>query len=204
MILEKYKGKTTGDFLLPVFPIMTYNRQLKRIAKLCQISKNMSSHLARHTFATLALTKGVSIESVSKMLGHTNINTTQIYARITDRKVGNEMKVFAGNVKQLDSQMQLTVAQKDVPIEDIFKSLKINANRTSDIIWKNLTEKVWNSITTIERHTFYTTIENMNSKPKTMCDFYVILIDYFLENVFSPCDNNVLVETAFTNTEYLQ
>ena len=94
-ILEKYEGKAQGNLLLPIFNRQTYNHLLKEVAKVCGISKNMSSHLARHTFATLTLTKGVSIESVSKMLGHTNISTTQIYAKITDKKIGNEMSMFA-------------------------------------------------------------------------------------------------------------
>jgi site-specific recombinase XerD len=64
----------------------------------------VSSHLARHTFGTLALTKGVSIESVSKMLGHTNIRTTQIYARITDKKIGNDMEMLAGKLESMETK----------------------------------------------------------------------------------------------------
>jgi site-specific recombinase XerD len=99
MLLEKYTGTTKGNLLFPVCNNSIYNKQLKAVATLCGISKNMTSHLARHTFATLALTKGVSIESVSKMLGHTSITTTQIYARITDKKIGTEMEIFAEKVK---------------------------------------------------------------------------------------------------------
>lgn len=62
-------------------------------------------HLARHTFATYLLTKGVSIESVSKMLGHTNIKTTQIYARILDTKIGEDMSQFADRIKGLEEIM---------------------------------------------------------------------------------------------------
>lgn len=61
-------------------------------------------HICRHTFATLTLSKGVSIESVSKMLGHTNIRTTQIYARITDSKISNDMDDFASKVKGLSDK----------------------------------------------------------------------------------------------------
>ncbi|WP_279173030.1 tyrosine-type recombinase/integrase, partial [Tannerella forsythia] len=64
---------------------------LKEIADLCNIRKPLSFHMARHTFATMSLSKGVPIESVSKMLGHTNIKTTQIYARITNKKIEQDM-----------------------------------------------------------------------------------------------------------------
>ena len=66
---------------------------LKEIADICGIKKNLTFHLARHTFATTTtLSKGVPIETVSKMLGHTNIETTQIYARITNSKIGSDMQ----------------------------------------------------------------------------------------------------------------
>lgn len=68
---------------------------LKEIADLCGIKKRLSYHLARHTFATMLLSKGVPIESVSKMLGHTNIKTTQIYARITNKKIEQDMMQVA-------------------------------------------------------------------------------------------------------------
>ena len=66
---------------------------LKEIADVCGIKKNLTFHLARHTFATTTtLSKGIPIETVSKMLGHTNIETTQIYARITNSKIGSDMQ----------------------------------------------------------------------------------------------------------------
>ena len=66
---------------------------LKEIADVCGIKKNLTFHLARHTFATTTtLAKGVPIETVSKMLGHTNIETTQIYARITNNKISSDMQ----------------------------------------------------------------------------------------------------------------
>lgn len=65
---------------------------LKEIADLCGIEKKLTSHIARHTFATtVTLLNGVPIESVSKMLGHTNIRTTQHYAKILDIKVSEDM-----------------------------------------------------------------------------------------------------------------
>lgn len=68
----------------------TYDRHLKRIGKLIGFPHNLSSHIGRHTFATWALSNGVPIEIVSKMLGHTNINTTQIYAKILAKDVENQ------------------------------------------------------------------------------------------------------------------
>lgn len=100
-ILEKYRGFAENDLVLPVGCLPIYNRHLKELAKLCNINKTITSHLARHTFATLTLTKGVSIESVSKMLGHTNIQTTQIYAKITAKKISNEMNAFAEKINEM-------------------------------------------------------------------------------------------------------
>ncbi len=66
----------------------------------CETIKNLTFHMARHTFATtVTLSKGVSIESVSKMLGHTNIKTTQIYARITNEKISSDMHILAEKLK---------------------------------------------------------------------------------------------------------
>ena len=62
------------------------NEYLKEIAALCGINERLTTHCGRHSFSTLMLTKGISIESVSKMLGHTNITTTQIYAKVVDEK----------------------------------------------------------------------------------------------------------------------
>ena len=78
--------------LLPVLSNQKMNTYLKEIADVCGISKELTYHIARHTFATtVTLGNGVSIESVSKMLGHTNIRTTQHYAKILDQQVSQEM-----------------------------------------------------------------------------------------------------------------
>lgn len=95
-ILKKYELKRDGNYLLPVMSNAKYNLYLKEIAELCCIQKNVTSHLARHTFATtVTYTNGVSIESISKMLGHTKISTTQIYARIVDKTISDEMDKLA-------------------------------------------------------------------------------------------------------------
>jgi site-specific recombinase XerD len=104
-ILDKYKGKLPDNRVLPVPSNQKMNAYLKEIGTVCGIQKELTFHLARHTFATLTLSKGVSIESVSKMLGHTNIKTTQIYARITDAKVSHDMNAFAGKVKNMEEKL---------------------------------------------------------------------------------------------------
>ena len=81
-------------------------KKLKPVMKECGIDKPISAHCARHGFATMALTNGMPIESVSRVLGHTNIVTTQIYARITTQKLdndltmlGNKLNVSFNNIK---------------------------------------------------------------------------------------------------------
>jgi site-specific recombinase XerD len=103
-ILDKYEGTLPDNRILPVPSNQKMNAYLKEIGTLCEIDKELTFHLARHTFATLTLSKGVSIESVSKMLGHTNIKTTQIYAKITDSKISHDMSVFAGRVKGMEEK----------------------------------------------------------------------------------------------------
>jgi site-specific recombinase XerD len=93
-ILAKYKEHPMcicDNRLLPVKSNQKQNEYLKEIATLCNINKHLTTHTARHTFATLMMTKKVSMESVSKMLGHTNLKTTQIYAKIVAEKVNDEM-----------------------------------------------------------------------------------------------------------------
>ena len=97
-ILEKYRNhpvaKNTKK-LLPVPSNQKTNAYLKEIAACCGITKALTFHIARHTFATtVTLTNGVPIESVSKMLGHKKLQTTQHYAKILDEKVSKDMKVL--------------------------------------------------------------------------------------------------------------
>ena len=91
-ILKKYESTRINGYLLPVLSNAKYNLYLKEIATTLGIQKRVTSHLARHTFATaVTYANGVSIESISKMLGHTKLATTQIYARIVDQTVSKEM-----------------------------------------------------------------------------------------------------------------
>jgi site-specific recombinase XerD len=98
-ILDNYKDHPVCIYdnrLLPVRSNQKQNEYLKEIAELCNINKKLTTHAARHTFATLMITKGVTMESVSSMLGHTNLKTTQIYGKIVAEKVTNEMDVING------------------------------------------------------------------------------------------------------------
>ena len=98
-ILNKYEGKLKNGQLLPVISNQKMNDYLKEIAIVCGIDKNVTFHLARHTFATtITLANGVPIESVSKMLGHTDIRTTQIYAKVVDTKLSNDMELLAQKI----------------------------------------------------------------------------------------------------------
>jgi len=97
-ILEKYAHDpycVANGKLLPISTNQKMNAYLKEIADLCGITKNLTVHLARHTFATtVTLCNDVPIETVSRMLGHRSIKTTQHYAKILDRKVSSDMQLL--------------------------------------------------------------------------------------------------------------
>lgn len=99
-ILKKYSGLENGK-LLPIHTNQKMNEYLKEIAALCGINKRLTTHCGRHSFSTLMLTKGISIESVSKMLGHTNITTTQIYAKVLNQKIFTEVNKVRGELDNL-------------------------------------------------------------------------------------------------------
>jgi site-specific recombinase XerD len=100
-LLIKYENHPMTEVSGTLFPVITnekLNLYLKEIAEAAGITKNLTFHMARHTFATtVTLTNGVPIETVSKMLGHTKIATTQIYARVIERKVSDDMN----NLRQI-------------------------------------------------------------------------------------------------------
>lgn len=99
-LIERYRGVSKKGYILPILSNQKMNQYLKDVAKACGIEKNITFHMARHTFATtVTLSQGVPIESVSKMLGHTQIKTTQIYARITNEKISRDMAVLAEKMK---------------------------------------------------------------------------------------------------------
>ncbi len=109
-IMTKYKNHPKSTIKGSIFPYISnqdLNRNLKIIAEVCEINKYMSFHLARHTFATaVTLKNGVPIETVSKMLGHTKITTTQIYADVDEEKIIEDM---AGVEARLNNRKERSV-----------------------------------------------------------------------------------------------
>ncbi len=96
-IIEKYKnhpGCLAKGVVLPVPSNQKMNSYLKEIADVCGINKTLSTHIARHTFACVAIANRVSMESIAKMLGHSDIKTTKIYARLMDKSVAEEMNAM--------------------------------------------------------------------------------------------------------------
>ncbi len=111
-IINRYKNHSFCEKynkLLPVNSNQKYNAYLKEIAEICGIKKTLTSHMARHTFATtVTLSNGVPLETVSKMLGHTKLSTTQIYAKVLDTKVSQDMgalkSILAGKSKSAETK----------------------------------------------------------------------------------------------------
>ena len=102
-IIDKYKSNASlleNGRLLPIYSNQMINRTLRDIANACGIRKKVTFHVARHTFATaITLSNGVPIETVSKLLGHTKLSTTQIYARVVEKKVGEDMQNLMATMK---------------------------------------------------------------------------------------------------------
>ncbi|MBP0904022.1 site-specific integrase [Mariniflexile gromovii] len=99
-IIKKYNGNIESDSgLLPVYTNQRLNVYLKEITALLEIKKNITFHSARHTFATtVTLSNGVPIETVSKLLGHSKLSTTQVYARVIEEKVSVDMKTLSNKL----------------------------------------------------------------------------------------------------------
>lgn len=110
-LIHKYSNHpkcVNEDRILPVLSNQKMNSYLKEIGDVCGIQKEITFHMARHSFATsITLTNGVPIESVSKMLGHKNLRTTQHYAKVLDRKVSDDMNL-------LREKFSLPVIKQDI------------------------------------------------------------------------------------------
>lgn len=100
-IIDRYKEHPycqTHGVLLPVCSNQKMNSYLKELADICGIRKNLSTHCGRHTFATLTLASGATIDNVAKMLGHANVNMTRRYAKVLDSSIMRDMEVVAENM----------------------------------------------------------------------------------------------------------
>ncbi len=115
-MIDKYENhpkSNNKNRLLPILTNQKMNAYLKEIGDVCGINKDLTFHIARHTFATtVTLSNGVPLETVSKMLGHTNLKTTQHYAKILDTKISNDMQLlkqkFAYKSQNIDNELNLT------------------------------------------------------------------------------------------------
>lgn len=107
-IIERYKNypKENPKSVFGEVNYWSVCKKLKPVMKECGIDKPISAHCARHGFATMALTNGMPIESVSRVLGHTNIVTTQIYARITTQKLDNDLTMLGNKLNQSFSNIK--------------------------------------------------------------------------------------------------
>ena len=108
-IIERYKNypKENNKSVFGEVNYWSVCKKLKPVMKECGIGKPISAHCARHGFATMALTNGMPIESVSRVLGHTNIVTTQIYARITTQKLDNDLTMLGNKLNASFNNIKL-------------------------------------------------------------------------------------------------
>ena len=98
-IVERYKSFRKDNHLFNIGNLDCINKRIKKVAAMCGLKKRVSFHVSRHSWAVLALEYGMPIESVSKILGHTNITTTQIYAKVTSTKLDHDISVFESRIK---------------------------------------------------------------------------------------------------------
>ena len=98
-IIERYMSFRKGSHLFNIGNLDSINKRIKKVAAMCSIKKRVSFHVSRHSWAVLALEYGMPIESVSKILGHTNITTTQIFAKVTSTKLDHDISVFESRIK---------------------------------------------------------------------------------------------------------
>lgn len=123
-IIDKYIGSTRNDFVFPVPSNGTCNTHVGKIIKEVGIVTEfkITFHIARHTFGTMFLTEGVPLESLSKMMGHKNISTTQIYAKITSMKISKDMDLVTPKFAAMESAFVAMeteiIAQTEISIDE--------------------------------------------------------------------------------------
>ncbi len=104
-LIEKYRDAAPDSRLFPVPSNNCCNEHLHALGRRCGFHTHLTFHVGRHTFATLALNRGMPIETLSRILGHTNIRTTQIYARITNKKISQDMAVLAEGLLHVEQDI---------------------------------------------------------------------------------------------------
>lgn len=133
MIIEKYRDERKTDKIFNMTNLAGIEANLKVIARLCGIERNLTYHMARHTYATqTCISQGVPIETLSKLMGHRSIQTTQIYTKITNQKVNEDMKkLFTkvnGKYQVIESDITAEMAHKKFPhwlkVKQIFPEKK--------------------------------------------------------------------------------
>lgn len=126
-IMEKYKGLAGGGKLFPMLHNTSINPHLKKMAKQCGIERNLTFHMARHTFASqICLSQGVPIETVSQAMGHKNISTTQRYAKVTNEKIDRDVTALHFNIAE-----KYTLKGIDAPPSTILKDMSRRKVRPS-------------------------------------------------------------------------
>lgn len=115
-IIEKYRGITRNDYVFSVPSNATCNGHVRKLMAEAEIvtEQKITFHTARHTFATMFLTEGVPLESLSKMMGHKNISTTQIYAKITSQKISKDMDLVSHKFAGMEAVF--IEMEEDVPV----------------------------------------------------------------------------------------
>lgn len=109
-IMEKYRHERMDDKIFRMTCLGTIDRNLKEVAKRCGIDSRLTYHQSRHTYATqVCISQGVPIETLCKMMGHRSVKATQIYAKITNQKVNEDMKILSNRIEN----------KYDLPKDDI-------------------------------------------------------------------------------------
>ena len=106
-IIDRYKHLQEEKLVFGRMNYWSMCKKLKKVMEACGIEKQISYHCGRHSFATIALTNGMPIESVSRVLGHTNITTTQIYAKITSQKLNNDLTMLGDKLNASFSNIKI-------------------------------------------------------------------------------------------------
>lgn len=128
-IIEKYRGITRNEFIFPMHSNATCNNHISKLTEQAGIvtEQKITFHTARHTFATMFLTEGVPLESLSKMMGHKNISTTQIYAKITSQKISKDMDKVAQKFQTMEEAFILQIGSSEISLS--------NNNVNADVIF---------------------------------------------------------------------